>query len=190
MANHVLSLEAPDTLNKCILRVVDTSIYNPLTTPICPRLLITLPGFNVPVSFNDTQITPGFMLNLTACDLELQTAGCGTTYNDLPDGIYILKYSVSPNDVVFVEYNHLRITNALWMIQCILCSIDLGTCAPPAKVTAKLDELSLIQMYLDAAVAQVEFCHHPDKGMELYRYAVKLLNKLACNTNCGTCSTC
>ncbi len=190
MGQHVLSLEAPDTLNKCILRIVDTSVYNPAVAPVCPRLLITLPGFNIPVSFNDTQIAPGFMLNLTACDLELQTAGCGTSYDDLPDGIYIIKYSVSPNEYVYVEYNHLRITHALWMIQCILCDLDLSTCAPPAETKAKLDQLTMIRRYLDAAKAQVEFCHHPDKGMELYRYAVRLLNKLACGTNCGTCSTC
>ena len=189
MANHVLSLEAPDTLNKCILRVVDMSVYNPLSPPVCPRLLITIPGFDVPVSFNDTQITPGFMLNLTACDLELQTKGCGTTFDDLPDGIYILKYSVSPNDLVFVEYNHLRITKALWMIQCLLCDLDLGACDPPESIKAKLNQLNWIRRYLDAAKAQVEFCHHPAKGMELYRYAVKLLNKLACNTNCGTCES-
>lgn len=190
MAQHVLSLEAPDTLNKCILRVVDTSVYNPNSDPTCPRLLITIPGFQVPVSFNDSQITPGFMLNLTACDLDLQTKGCGTSYDDLPDGIYILKYSVSPNEFVYVEYNHLRITKALWMVQCILCDLDLAACSPPESVTAKLKELDLINNYLAAAKAHVEFCHNPQKGMELYRYAIKLLNKLACNTNCGTCSTC
>jgi len=190
MAQHVLSLEAPVTMNKCILRIVDTSVYNPNSAPTCPRLLITLPGFNVPVSFNDSQITPGFMLNLTACDLALQNNGCGTTYDDLPDGVYILKYSVSPNEFVYVEYNHLRITKALTMIQCILCNLDLGTCDPPETIKAKLNELTLINRYLDAAVAKVEYQHEPAKGMELYRYSIKLLNKLACGSNCGTCSTC
>ena len=190
MAQHVLSVEAPLTLNKCILRLVNTSVYNPNSVPVCPRLLVTLPGFNVPVSFDDTEITPDFILNLTACDLDLQTADCGNSYNDLPDGIYIIKYSVSPNELVYVEYNHLRVTNALSMIQCILCDLDLGACAPPPDIKAKLNELSLIKNYLDAAVAFVEYCHQPQKGMELYRYAIKQLNKLACNTNCGTCSTC
>jgi hypothetical protein len=191
MAQHVLSLEAPDTMNKCILRVVDTSIYNPVSPPQCPRLLITLPGFTVPVSFDDTEISTGFILNLTACDLDLQTSGCGTTYNDLPDGIYIIKYSVSPNEYVYVEYNHLRVTKALNIIQCILCNLDLGACAPPTEIKDKLNELSLIEKYLQAAKANVEYCHQPEKGMELYRYALKLLDKLACTTGCGTCgSTC
>lgn len=190
MAQHVLSLEVPDTMNKCILRVQDTSVYNPLIAPVCPRLLITLPGFNIPVSFDDTQISPGFSLNLTACDLELQKFNCGTSYDDLPDGIYIIKYSVSPNDQVFVEYNHLRITKALNIVQCILCFLDLGICAPSVEIEEKAEQLRIVRLYLDAAKAQVEFCHHPKKGMELYRYAIKLLNKLACNTNCGTCQTC
>jgi len=190
MAQHVLSLEAPDTMNKCILRIVDTSIYNPLQAPTCPWLQITLPGFNVPVNFDDSVISPGFMLNLTACDLNLQTKGCGTTYNDLMDGIYIIKYSVSPNEFVYVEYNHLRITNALYTIQCILCYLDTAPCAPPVELKNKLNQLSLIREYLYSAKAKVEFCHEPSKGMELYRYAVKELNKIACNTNCGTCNTC
>jgi hypothetical protein len=182
MANHVLSLEAPDTMNKCILRVVDTSVYNPMIPVKCPLLQVTVPGFNMPVNFDETQIQPGFMLNLTACDLQLQTTQCGEVFWDLPDGIYILKYSVSPNEIVYVEYNHLRITNALWMVQEVLCSLDLGTCDPPTSVKDKLVQITLIQRYLDAAKAAVEFCHEPKKGMELYNYAIKLLRKMGCKS--------
>ena len=187
MAQHVLSLESPDTLNKCILRVVDTSIYNTQVSPQCPLLQITLPGFNLPVQFTDSVIAPGFSLNLTACDLELQTNNCGTSYNDLPDGIYIIKYSVSPAEFVYVEYNHLRITCALNKIQSIYCDLDLAACDPPQKIKEKLNQVRLIQQYLSAAKAQVEFCHQPAKGMELYRYALSLLNKLDCSKSCSTC---
>ena len=38
-------------------------------------------------------------------------------------------------------------------------------------------------MYLQAAVAKVETCHEPQKGMSLYNYAMKLLKKMDC-TNC------
>ncbi len=190
MAAHSLSLEAPDTMNSCVLRVVDTSSYMTGVTVKCPWLYITLPGFTQPVIFTENTtpaITPGFIFNFTACQLGIQTVNCGTSFSNLSDGIYILKYSVSPNDQVFVEYNHLRITCALKTYQAILCEIDLGTCDPPASVKAKLEKLRLAKMYLDAAKAQVEVCHHPDKGMELYKYAVKLLNKLSCSTSCSTC---
>ena len=182
MAQNVLSLEAPDTLNKCILRVVDTSLYNSMTPVSCPNLQITLPGFIQPAVFTEPTVDPGFILNLTACDLGVQTVNCGTVYNDLPDGIYIIRYSISPNDIVYVEYNHLRITKALWKYNNILCDLDIAACDPPEAVKQKLNTLRLIKMYLDAAKAQVEICHHPDKGMQLYNYAVKLLDKMTCTT--------
>lgn len=187
---HVLSLEVPDTRNACILRIVDTSVFNSSMLVTCPRLWITAPGFNTSVQFtmsstpeSSVTITPGFILNLTSCDLELQSAGCGTYYNDLSDGIYVINYSVAPNDVVFVEYNHLRITNALNKYFKILCDLDRGACEPPQNIKDKMLQLNLIRTDLDAAKALVEYCHEANKGMELYNYAVKRLDKMLCK-NC------
>jgi len=187
MARHVLSLEIPDTLNKCIFRVVDTSVYAPGIEVTCPLLQITLPGFIHPVNFSPPQITPGFNLNLTACDLGIQTSNCNTEFYDIPDGIFIVKYSVEPKDLVYVEYNHLRITCALNKVQQIYCELDMGACAPDQTVAAKLEKLRLIQQQLLAAKANVETCHDPKKGIELYRYAVSQLDKLSCGTTCKTC---
>jgi hypothetical protein len=168
---------------------VDTSVYNQDIPIKCPTLLITVPGFTYSVQYTDiagsghyVTINPGFIINLTACDLEIQTLNCGTIYNDLPDGIYAIKYSVSPNEYVFVEYNHLRITKALYKYQALLCDLDLAACDPLTSVKDKLNQLRLIRMYLEAAKSQVEFCHHAQKGMELYNYAVKLLDKMDCST--------
>jgi len=192
MAQHILSLEAPDTMNKCILRIVDTSIYSSDIPVSCPILLITPPGFNTSVQFIDAVtvdsnviIEPGFILNLTACDLDMQVADCGTEYSDLPDGLYAIKYSVSPNDTVYVEYNHLRITKALYRYQEILCDLDLGACEPSSTVSNTLSKLKQIRMYLAAAKAQAEFCHQANKAMDLYSYALKQLDKIECTT-CNT----
>lgn len=179
---HVLSLEAPTTLNKCILRLVDTSVYLSSPAPTCPDLQVQVPGFTRAVDIPNVQ--PGFIYNLTACDLGIQTAGCGTTYADLPDGIYIIKYSVAPNQYVYAEYNHLRITNALNMIQSVLCDLDVAACQPSDKVMAKYKELDFIYWTLQAAVAKVETCHQPKHGMELYSYAIRLLSKLNCGKHC------
>ncbi len=191
MSQHVLSLEVPDTLNDCILRIVDTSIY-PNDIPVtCPILLVTLPGFTYSVQFtmsfvpgeSSVVINPGFILNLTACDLEIQTALCGTSYNSLPDGIYVIKYSVAPNELVYVEYNHLRITNALRRLQSQYCNIDSPpNCEPPVKVKELYQKIEEIRGYLLAAKAKVETCHQPQYGMDLYNYAIKLLDKLDCKT--------
>jgi len=182
MANHKLSLEIPDILNSSIIRVVDTSVYNYDIPITCPQLAVTVPGFTYSVLFQEPVLQPGFIMNLTACDLEIQTAQCGTTYYEIPDGIYAIKYSVSPNDIVYVEYNHLRITKALNMIQEVLCDLDLGACEPPSSIKDILNRVTMVQRYLDAAKAKVEYCHEPSKGMELYNYALKMLKKIGCKS--------
>jgi len=180
MANHILSLEVPTVLNTCIMSVLDTSVYTQLIPVACPTLNVTVPGFKF-----STQLTivPGANTILTACDLQLQTQNCGTTLADLPDGVYVIKYSVSPNDLVFVEYNHLRISKALNIYNNILCKLDLAACEPSASIQKKLEILKTAKMYLDAAKAKVEFCHEPSNGMSLYNYALKIMRKIECK-NC------
>jgi hypothetical protein len=77
----------------------------------------------------------------------------------------------------------MRTTYALNKYYKILCDVDANACEPPFKVKQKLEQLGLIKMYLEAAKAKVEFCHEPQKGMSLYNYALKMLNKLDC-VNC------
>lgn len=180
MGSHKLSLEAPDTLNTCILRLVDTSVYNADLAAKCPTLQVTSPGFDEPTTIDNIQTE--FIKNLTACDLKLQTAGCGTSFNNLADGIYILRYSVSPNDLVYVEYNHLRTTMAQLRVREVLCELDLSNCQPEEKTLKKLRHIQDIQGYLLAAKAMVEICQQPRKGMDIYNYAWTLLNKIECRT--------
>lgn len=186
MANHVLSLEVPFVMNSCVLKIFDTSVYAIPLTVACPTLNITVPGFGYSNQIEGAVMTDFVNtghITLTACDLQLQTTNCGTQYVDLPDGIYIIKYSVSPNDQVYVEYNHMRVTQAMNKYYKVLCEVDANACEPPLKVKQRLEELRLIKMYLDAAKSKVEFCHEPQKGMSLYNYALKLLNKMTC-THC------
>jgi hypothetical protein len=164
MANHVLSLEVPTVMNTCIMSIMDTSVYTSMIPISCPTLYITVPGFTYS---NEIAVTSGFNEIITACDLQLQTQNCGTSYTDIPDGIYIIKYTVEPADQVFVEYNHLRISKALTKYNKVLCDVDVNACDPPFKIKQKLEALRLINMYLQAAKAKVEFCHEPKKGLSL-----------------------
>jgi len=180
---HKLSLHMPDTMNDESFTIFDTSIYAPDMNISCPTLQVLMPGFTSATTFTEDSVpplVPGFIRHLTACNLEVQTANCGTVYNCLPDGIYVVRYSVSPNDLVYVEYNHLRITQAMKMYKKHLCDLELEACAPPKNKSVKLDELREIKSYLDAAKATVDTCHKPTKGMELYNYALKRLKALDC----------
>ncbi len=185
MEKHQLALDIPDTLSKCILRIVDASIYSGVAPVECGKLEITPPGFTT--AYDITDLQPAFFENISACDLGLQTANCGNTYNDFADGVYVIRYSVSPNDIVYVEYNHLRVTVALNKINDLLCCMDVQGCEPQGPLKEKLREVQLLQTLLKAAKAKVEYCHTPGQGMDIYNYVMKRLNKLSCGCGCSSC---
>ena len=185
MEKHQLALDIPDTLVPCIFRVVDASIYSDIAPIECPKILITPPGFTT--AYEYSEFSEAFFLNLSACDLEFQTANCGSTYNDFPDGVYIVRYAVTPYEIVFVEYNHLRITKALNKINDLLCCLDLAACDPQGSVKEKVKEIQLLTTMLKAAKSKVEYCHTPGQGMDMYNYVVKKLDKLACGCGCSSC---
>ena len=163
-----------------MLRLVDTSVYNQMIKLTCPQLLVTYPGFST--SHLIVGVQPNYILNLTACDLGVQKSNCGASFVTLQDGIYVIRWSVSPNDVVYVEYNHLRITGALKRIDGILCDLDLRGCEPTPDNNEKLNKLCKLSMQLKAAKAMVETCHKPKQGMDIYNHVVKQLDKFACRT--------
>lgn len=173
---HQLSLEIPCSADPAILRIVDTSNYADNLSVKCPLLQITVPGFNYPVNIQDLE--PGFSLVLRACDLGLQTQDCGTVSQKLPDGIYQIRYSVSPNDKIFVEYRYLKVTQFMNKINQMLCNLELAACEPSADIKQKLSDIRLIQSFVMAAKAHVEDCGDDAKGMELLLYAQKRLLKL------------
>jgi hypothetical protein len=180
-SKHQLSLELPDTNNIKVLRLFDTSLYAEDLAIDCGTLRITSPGFNLPVAI---EILKGFNIVLNACSLGLQRTNCQDASQPLPDGIYVINYSVAPNTSVFVEYNHLRTTQTINKYFNLLCDLEMSGCEPGADVKEKLEELRLIKSFIDAAKAKVEYGHEPQAGMELLIYAQKRLNKYATECAC------
>lgn len=181
-SKHLLSLEVPDTNNVKVFRIFDTSFYANELSVDCSTLRITCPGFNAPVVL---EILPNFNLVLNACSLGLQSRDCGSIDYSIPDGIYTIHYSVSPNTQVFVEYRYLRITQTLNKYYKFLATVEMSSCEPDADVKALLDELTLIKNFIDAAKAKVEYGNDPETGIELLLYAQKKLTRLT-----GKCVTC
>jgi len=176
---HILSLEVPDVANCEIMTIKDTSQYTPNLPVDCPELQITKGGFNTYAHINVTQ---GFNLNLTACDLGLQTTNCGSVQSAIPDGVYIIRYSVSPNDKVYVEYNHLRVSSILIKYYKVLCDLDLNKCEPQSEKWDLIEEMQYIKTLIEGAVAKVEYCSSPHIGMDMYNYALKRLEKITCQS--------
>lgn len=182
MANkHILSLEVPSVSNCDIFCIKDTSQYSSDLAIDCEELLITAPGFNSPALI---KVQHGFDLCLNSCALSIQTSDCGSSRGNIPDGVYIIRYSVSPNDKVYVEYNHLRVTNLLAKYNHVLCDIDMKPCEPSSERAEVIAELNYIRTLIDAAIAKVEYCQSPQDGMDLYLYAKKRLDKIDCSAIC------
>lgn len=180
---HQLSLEVPTVYNSRLLQVVDSSVYTSALPVDCARLEITVPGYVAPAAID---VAEGFSSFFTSCDLGLQTVGCDDETLSLPDGLYVIRYSVSPNDAVFVEYNHLRMTQAWNKYFKKLCGLSLGACEPVGEIKEQLRYYQLVRSFLDAARAKVEFCHEPNKGMELFGYAQRMLER-GCKLQADSC---
>jgi hypothetical protein len=175
-SKHQLSLELPETNNVKVLRITDTSLYADDLPIGNATLRIIAPGFNLPVVI---EAVPRFNYVLSGCTLGLQRHGCGEHVMPIPDGIYTIRYSVSPHDKVFVEYSHLRTVQTMNKYFNLLSQLEMAGCEPEPDVKEKLNELRLIRSFIDAAKAKVEYAHEPEAGMELLLYAQKRLNKLS-----------
>ena len=181
-AEHILSLEIPLVANKKILTISDTSSYSDAIGINDPEILILAPGFSTPALIN---MNPNFNVNFDACDLGLQTQNCEEKQDDLPDGIYVVRYRVQPHDKVYVEYNHLRVTDILSKYFDKLCQLDITPCEPTSDKKFMISELKYVRTMIDAAIAKVEYCHSPSEGMNLYNFALKKLNKITCDSCCS-----
>ena len=191
---HILSLDIPsgDCSSNCeLFPIIDTSQYDSNLGVSCPEILITAPGYTSPkliettILKNSAGIWEGFgRLNLSACALGLQTTSCSSTRTSINDGIYIIRYSVSPNDIAYVEYNHLRTTEILTTYYKKLCELDVTPCEPSSTFKDLMGEMKYIRTLIDAAKAKVEFCQSPNEGMELYNFAKAKLKKITCSVCC------
>ena len=180
---HILQLDVPETACENIIRIVDTSIYADLSLlpVVCQQLDITMPGMSEPVYITEG-LTPNFCKVFSAADLGMDCP----PGSPIHDGLYKIRYSISPNDKSFVEYYHLRTTATTNRYYAEICKLRLRECEPTSEELQHYKDLNYIKMLIDAAKAKAEYCHAPDQGVEMLSYANKLLDKYIM----GCCVTC
>lgn len=189
MGQHILQLSFPDCTNEGVFLIKDISIYSGWTSGIvpipgavpipisCANLQITSPGFYSPTLLD---VIPGYDLVLNACTLGVVGVnGCTDACPALEDGMYNIRYSVSPNDQVFVEYKVLRIVKALNRYYKLLWKLNLQPNLPDTDTQYQLQQLDIVYNYLISAKVTVENEHQFTDGMNLLRYAVSLMDKMS-----------
>ena len=177
---HILGVDVIPTNNDQILHLFDTSVYADGLGVTCPQMVVNVPGFNTPIQLEPNQ---NFNLALNGVDLNIINP-LADYLPALPDGIYTINYSVAPNKLVFVEIDYLRTVLLDQKILRFRCALGLGPCTPDDKTNKQILQLNEIEDYLKAARAYVH-CNQPEKAIELFNYAQKLLTRLT--ANCSTC---
>lgn len=173
-----LSLKIDDNTNPETLIVKDTSWYNPDIPVTGAMLQITLPGFNHPIDFN---VNKDFDIVLNSNTLGLTLSLNNQPYIELPDGIYIYKYSICPKDRLWVEYNLFRVNSIMKRYHNLLCKSIISSCSFTIKDKDKINE---IKNYIDIAKATTDYCGNNCKATELYNYADELLSKYENSCEC------
>lgn len=192
ITKHILALEVPDMSCPDVMRIFDASIYADGIPVDCERLEILVPGFAAPSVFTYEDELPlvalnqGFDRTFSAVDLCIQAGGT-STISRLPDGIYVIQYSVSPNEERYVKYYFLRVTILLNLYYKELCKLQLAECEPTREVKQKLNDLRYIKSLIDAAKAKADTCNATQQAIDMYHYAHKLLKKYMTGC-CVTCS--
>lgn len=161
-----------------VIKLIDTSSYN-TDIPVENGVLeVTPPGFSCPVTFTVDQ---GFSIVINSGTLHIAPAVTQEDLIDLSDGVYHYKYSIKPNDKVFVEYSAMRNCALLQKYYYRICTLF----SDRDRITRKEFEetrrhLIWIKELIDASKYKVEECGDEVAGIDMYNEANRLLDKRIC----------
>lgn len=159
------------TYNTLSLAVIDTSVYD--TTPASPTIEITPPGFNpATIPFNVNEYNLFTSVNL----------GISTQPQPLPDGVYHIRYSITPAYQNYVEKSIMRTDKIQERFDEAFMHLDMMECDRAIKTQAKTD-LNTIYFFIQGSIAAANNCAITNSN-KLYQQADRLLTNFMKN-NCG-----
>lgn len=165
------------TYSTLTLGIADASIY-PTDPPNVSgaQMEITIPGF----AKMFPPFTPNSFMVYTSSTLGLTQVG--TPDLPLPDGVYFLRYSVSPAYENFVEKSIMRVERLQEKFDEAFMKLDMMECDRAIKTQAKVD-LNTIYFFIQGAIAAANNCAL-DEANKLYTQANRMLDNFI-RTNCG-----
>lgn len=171
-----LAIKDIDTGDSRFLRIIDNSFYNPDITVENAILEITVPGGTCPVYFNTTR---EFNTVFNSSTLGILPTNSYNGLVGLPDGVYKIKYSIKPNNIIYQEFDHMRISGQLNLYYNTLCSLFIERSNISKKeFEHRLKQLNWIKQLLETSKHEVENLDNITHGLELYNEAKDLLNKM------------
>lgn len=168
-----LNLYLPETFDLTTIRIEDNSIYD--GTPANSILEIQTPSGSCFYTYANPFTCKSVTYNCV--DLKLCYEGCAGSTANLPDGIYTIRYSIDPNLLTMVEFNHFRISTLMKRFVGVCCKFTSKK-ADYKKSEYKniLNQLIEIQFVISNAKWKAEECLEKQEALDLYEEAVTLLN--------------
>lgn len=172
-----LNINIQDTHDFKTLGLIDVSWYNPDIRVEDATIEILPPGYKFAAS-------PFFMvgaLNVyNSHGVGITKASCGEDPVNLPDGIWKIKYSICPNDKLFIEKFFLKTD----LLQCkftqAFLTLDFQAGEPDKTKKKELDE---IEFFIKGAIAAANN-QDANLAISFYTKADNLLNSFG-TSNCG-----
>ena len=175
MADLKLEILVVPTYNTLTLGIADASTYPVSPAVTSPTIEITVPGFGVvslPFNINDFNIFTSANLGLTPVGGLLP----------LPDGVYYLKYSVTPAYVNYVERTIIRVEKLQEKFDNAFMKLDMMECDRALKTQSSV-QLNTINFFIQGAIAAANNCAEFESNT-LYAQADNMLNSFL-KSNCG-----
>lgn len=163
-----LDLQIVETYKLNQIAFADSSYY--ANTPTNPSFEITIPGY----SKKNVTFTPRVVNIYNPVTLDLLDDN--PTAN-LPDGLYTVKYSVTPNATTYIEKSFMRVAYIESLYKRAFLQIDNGCeCNLPAKKKLK-DELRGIKLLIDGSIAAADNCDS-EGANRMYQTAYSAIQNL------------
>jgi hypothetical protein len=179
MADLRLDFLVLPTYDSKTLGIADASTY-PTTPVYSPTIEISVPGFDkvsLPFNRNDFTVYTSAILGITEV---------GDPILPLPDGVYIIRYSVSPAYINYVEKSIMRVEQLQEKFDEAFMHLDMMECDKAIKAQAKVD-LNTIYFFIQGSIAAANNCAI-NEANKLYVTAGKMLTNFI-NNNCGCSGT-
>jgi hypothetical protein len=173
MADLKLEILVVPTYNTLTLGIADASTYPVVPAVTSPTIEITVPGFgmvSLPFNINDFNIFTSASLGITAV---------GAPLLPLPDGVYYLRYSVTPAYVNYVERTIIRVEKLQEKFDNAFMKLDMMECDLAIRRQQKVN-LNSIYYFIQGSIAAANNCA-VDTSNKLYTQADNMLNNFIKN---------
>ncbi len=175
---HQLNLSIEDDLlDLRFLSVTDLSVYDDRIAVTNLSMIVRVPGADV---YNSVNFVKSEKTTYTSRSLKYTT---GQAPCELPDGLYEFTYSVCPNEQVYINKKHFRVSNLEWSIKSEMArtsinlyeEFDIDDCGN-IKLSKEQNRLITLLYQLEA-IRGAFYNDNYQKAVDIYNYVKKQLDK-------------